>query len=193
MTNKEVWLVLTDRWADWEAAYAMARINEAPGFVVRIVAEDLQPKASIGGLRAQVDSVIEDGMDMENVAMLVLPGGYAWREDAHTLVVRLVQRAVERGVPVAAICGATQFLARNGFLDAVRHTGDERELFLQEEVGYAGLASFEEAQVVCDGGFITANETAAVEFGYEICKALGIDEELEEWYAYFRDGLVQKG
>lgn len=48
-------------------------------------------------------------------------------------------------------------------------------------------------QVVADGGFITANETAAVEFAYEIFKLLKVDsdEEMSQWFDNFKYGAVR--
>jgi len=44
---------------------------------------------------------------------------------------------------------------------------------------------------VVDGGFITANETAAVEFVYEIFKLLKVDsdEEMIQWFNNLKMGL----
>lgn len=45
-----------------------------------------------------------------------------------------------------------------------------------------------------DGNVITANETAAVEFAYEIFKLLEIDKpaEINQWFDDFKNGLVRK-
>ncbi len=50
------------------------------------------------------------------------------------------------------------------------------ELFLSQK-NYNGQLLYVPAQVVVDGGFITANETAAVEFAYHIFKKLKIDSD----------------
>ena len=44
-----------------------------------------------------------------------------------------------------------------------------------------------------DGGFITDNETAAVEFSYEIFKLLKVDsdEEMSQWFDNFKYGAVR--
>lgn len=49
------------------------------------------------------------------------------------------------------------------------------------------------AQIVVNGGFITANETAAVEFAYEIFKILKLDseDEMAEWYDNFNHGVIR--
>lgn len=59
--------------------------------------------------------------------------------------------------------------------------------------GYRGEEFYILAQVVSDGGFITANETAAVEFAYEIFKILKVDteEEMETWFDNFQNGAVR--
>ena len=53
--------------------------------------------------------------------------------------------------------------------------------------------SYIPAQVVVDGGFITANETAAVEFAYEIFKILKVDSDVEmaKWYDNFKYGAIR--
>ena len=59
--------------------------------------------------------------------------------------------------------------------------------------GYTGAERYVKAQVVVDGGFITANETAAVEFAYEIFKLLNLDspEEMAQWFDNFQNGAVR--
>lgn len=63
----------------------------------------------------------------------------------------------------------------------------------QSQSGYNGQSLYIPAQVVVDRGFITANETAAVEFAYEIFKAIKMDsdDEMAEWYDNFKNGAVR--
>jgi hypothetical protein len=58
---------------------------------------------------------------------------------------------------------------------------------------YRGENLYIPAQVVSDGGVITANETAAVEFAYEIFKILKVDsdEEMKKWFNNFQNGAVR--
>ncbi|WP_309164872.1 DJ-1/PfpI family protein [Terrisporobacter mayombei] len=56
---------------------------------------------------------------------------------------------MELHIPIAAICGATTFLCKHGFLDSVKHTGDSLELF-QEQKKYIGEAFYIHEQVVVD-------------------------------------------
>jgi len=192
MQTKQVLLVLTDKWVDWEAAYAIAEINLSPDYSITTVAIDLEPKVSIGGIRAGVGSLVTDWQDFSDVAMVILPGGYTWEDHDYPEIADLVRKAVAHAVPVAAICAATTWLAGHGFLNDIRHTGEEIDL-MQEQPGYKGALFYIEAQVVTDDGFITANETAAVEFAYEIIRALALmpEEQSSDWLHDYRDGLFR--
>lgn len=185
-------VVLTDRWCDWEAAYAIAVANSFSDYYVKTVAVDPAAKVSMGGIRAEIDLCVDDMNDFSKTAMVILPGGLSWEENDYHEIAGFVRRAEAAKVPVAAICGATLFLCKHGFLNRRKHTGDSPELF-QSVSGYQGESLYVPAQVVTDQGFITANETAAVEFAYEIFKIIGVDtpEEIESWYDNFKNGAVR--
>jgi putative intracellular protease/amidase len=193
MKNKnEILLLLTDRWCDWEAGYAIAVANSFSDYTVKTIAMDQSPKKSMGGIRAEVDYCVGDYQNFEQLAMIIIPGGLSWEDNEEEELAEFVRLAVKQEVPIAAICGATLFLCKNGFLDQVKHTGDSLELF-QSQNNYLGEAYYMPAQVVVDGGFITANETAAVEFAYRIFQVLEVDseEEIAEWYDKFQKGAVR--
>ncbi|ABR47621.1 ThiJ/PfpI domain protein [Alkaliphilus metalliredigens QYMF] len=193
LNNKnEVLLLLTDRWCDWEAGYAIAVINSFSDYVVKTISTDTIAKVSMGNIKAEVDYCISNYENINNLAMIILPGGLSWEENEHDEIAGFIQSAVKSDVPIAAICGATLFLCKNGFLNHVKHTGDSLELF-QSQKNYNGDSLYLPAQVVVDGGFITANETAAVEFAYYIFKALEVDsdEEIEQWYDNFKNGAIR--
>ena len=195
MKTKEVLLLLTENWADWEVSHAISGINPVDDYVVKTIAVDQLPKASIGGLRTEVDYTIEDYDNFDHLAMVILAGGFSWNE-THNDIADFLKKIVNQGIPVSAICGTTLFLARHGFLNQVKHTGDSWEYFeehLKDEAGYTGKENFVSAQVVVDNGFITANETASVEFAYEIFKVLKLfdDEDLAMWYDYFKNGMFR--
>lgn len=192
MQVKEVLVLLTNQWADWEAAYAIPIINSTSQYTVKTIAVDKAAKTSIGGIRAEIDYTIDAYRDLDNLAMLILPGGYSWKEQRHDEIAAFVKRVIDAKIPVAAICGATIFLGKHGFLDNTKHTGDELELF-QKEQGYNGQDFYVSAQTSIDNGIITANETAAVEFGRIILEILEIftDENGKRWYDYFKGGMVR--
>ncbi|MEK4946477.1 DJ-1/PfpI family protein [Carnobacterium sp. FSL W8-0810] len=188
INTKDVLLLLTDKWADWEASYAITEVNS-----VKTIALDKTSKSSIGGLRAEIDVSIEEYSDLSNLALVILPGGFSWQDNRYEEIAQFVKKVMEQEIPIAAICGATVFLGKHGLLDHVKHTGDDFSFFENQE-GYQGATNFLEAQVVRDKNIITANETAAIEFVYKIYQVLEIDEpkELEDWYDYFKNGLIRE-
>jgi len=195
MKKKEVLLFLTDHWADWEASHAIAGINTSKKYEMKTIAMDQQPKVSIGGLRTEIDYAMEDYQNFDHLAMVILTGSFSWNEERHDPVADFVKKALDRNVPIAAICGATIFLGRHGFLNQIKHTGDTPGDFyeqLKDENGYAGTKHFVSAQVVSDGGIITANETAAVEFAAEIFRTLDVyrSRHVYSWYNRFKNGTM---
>jgi putative intracellular protease/amidase len=185
-------VVLTEKWCDWEAGYAIAVANSFSDYKVKTVAIDDKPKISMGGINASVDYTIKGYDDFDSLAMVIMPGGLSWDDNDYCEIAEFVKKIMELHIPVAAICGATTFLCRNGLLDNVRHTGDSLELF-QSQKGYNGEALYVPAQVVADNNVITANETAAVQFAYEIFKILKVDseEEMAQWYDNFKNGAIR--
>jgi len=196
MQEKEVLLLLTEHWADWEASHAIAGINFAPQFVVKTIAVDKQSKVSIGGLRTEIDYVLGDYQSFDKLAMVILTGSYTWGEERHNEIADFVKKAIDAHIPIAAICGATIFLGKHGLLNDIKHTGDNWEYFqenLKDEKRYTGQKHFLSAQVVNDKGIITANETAAVDFASEILQTLKVypNEEINAWYDSFKNGRVR--
>lgn len=191
-TKNEVLIVLTEQWNDWEASYAIAVINSFSDYNVKTIAIDDFPKKSMGGINASIDYTIDDYQNFNNLAMVILPGGLSWEENDYREIAEFIKGIMELHIPIAAICGATTFLCKHGFLDNIKHTGDSFELF-QQQKEYRGEAFYINEQVVVDNQVITANETASVQFAYEIFKILEVDsnEELDQWYDNFKNGAIR--
>ena len=190
--KNEVLIVLTEKWNDWEASYAIAVINSFSDYKVKTIAVDDFPKISMGGINAFINCTINNYQNFNNLAMVILPGGLSWEENDYSNIAVFIKNIMELQIPIAAICGATTFLCKHGLLDNVKHTGDSLELF-QQQKEYNGEAFYIHEQVVVDNKVITANETAAVQFAYEIFNILGIDsdEEIEQWYDNFKNGVIR--
>ena len=138
MQKNEVLLLLTDHWADWEASHAIVGINCSEQYVLKTIAIDKQPKVSIGGMKAEVDFAINEYQNFDNLAMIILTGSFSWGRNRYDEIADFVLKAKKSGVLIAAICGGTIFLAKHGFLDNIKHTGDELEYFeemLENEEG----------------------------------------------------------
>lgn len=190
--QETVHLAVYDTAADWEYGYAVAHINnhdfqQRPGrYAVATVGPTRESITTTGGIRVVPDLALDD-LDPADSAMLILPGASDWVTEPDRLApfARVARRFTEAGVPVAAICGATAGLAREGLLDDRAHTSNAAE-FLQA-VGYAGAAFYRDQPAVTDRGVITATAVAPVEFAREIFTALDLYEPatLDAWYRLY--------
>jgi putative intracellular protease/amidase len=197
LSNRAVHLFVFDTMADWEAAFAIAGINNpqfqlAPGrYRVATVAASRAMVTTIGGVRVQPDLVLDE-VSPGVSAMLILPGGQRWESGGNSEAVDKARDFVAAGVPVAAICAATLALARGGLLDERAHTSNAPEYLAAS--GYRGGGLYRRVPATTDGNLITASGIAPVDFAYEIFKTLGLYGEpaLEAWYALFKSGDASK-
>lgn len=191
--KKEVLVFIFDGYADWESAYICSELNGSEtDYIVKTLSLDKEPKISMGGFRIIPDYSVSDYP--KNFEMLLLIGGNAWREQKNNDVQPVVEYAVNRHIPVAAICNAANFMAENGYLDNIRHSGNTLEYMKSQAPHYKGDDNFIEKQAVCDSDIITANGTATLEFAREIMLRLKVKpvEKIDEWYKFNKLGLYGK-
>ncbi|MFF7488718.1 DJ-1/PfpI family protein [Streptomyces luteogriseus] len=184
--GKPVHLAVYDTLADWETGHATVQLART-GHEIRTVGPSTAPVRSAGGLRIQPDLAL-DGLRPEDSALLILPGADLWdTSDDLAPFARTARAFLDAGVPVAAICGATAGLAREGLLDDRDHTSAVS--FYLAATGYAGGGRYVEADAVTDGPLITAGPTEPVAFAREILRLLGVyeGEVLDAWYRLFHD------
>ncbi|OKK02667.1 thiamine biosynthesis protein ThiJ [Streptomyces sp. CB03234] len=184
--GKTVHLAVYDTLADWETGHATAWLARS-GYDIRTVGPTTDPVTSIGGLRITPDLALTD-LRPEDSALLILPGGDLW--DAGDDLAPFAAKArtfLDAGVPVAAICGATAGLAREGLLDDRDHTSAVS--FYLAATGYKGGDRYVEADAVTDGDLITAGPTEPVAFAREVLGKMGAFEgtKLDAWYRLFHD------
>ncbi|MFB6502694.1 MULTISPECIES: type 1 glutamine amidotransferase family protein [unclassified Streptomyces] len=185
-TRASVHLAVYDTLADWETGHATAHLARA-GFTVRTVGPTTDPVTTMGGMRVLPDLALAD-LRPEDSALLVLPGADLWDSgDALAPFARAARGFLDAGVPVAAICGATAGLAREGLLDDRAHTSAVS--FYLAATGYEGGERYVEADAVTDGDLITAGPTEPVAFAREVLARLGVygGEKLDAWYRLFHD------
>jgi putative intracellular protease/amidase len=141
----------------------------------------------MGGVRILPDTSVPE-IQISRGAMLILPGGNRWETEDCADILDLAREFRIRGVPVAAICGATMALARAGMLDDFHHTSNSREYLAAS--GYRGASFYCDVPAIADEGLITASGFASVEFSREIFRELGLYSQpsLDAWYALFRFG-----
>lgn len=156
---KTALFVLLDQYADWEGAYLLSLLNQRDDWQIK-TASNLPQVESIGGLQTMIDFKISE-IDRE-FELLVLIGGNSWNIHSPELY-QIIEKQLIRGLPIAAICGAVDYLANHGFLEGYRHTGNDRFLW-QDYPNYQTPENFYERQAVSDRNLVTANGTAALEF-----------------------------
>ncbi len=179
VTSRVIALYTTDTMADWEYAYLTTQVTTAesirPGrFRLLLVGDGLEPVTSLGGLPitpsadlSELTTLAEEG----RLAALVVPGGETYAQ-GHERLTAAVQELLERGVPVAAICGGTFLLARHGVLDTRSHTSNSKGYL--ETSGYRGERHYAQAPVVTDQGVTTASGIHAIPFTAEVMRVSGL-------------------
>ncbi|MGW7168661.1 DJ-1/PfpI family protein [Streptomyces sp. NPDC054884] len=191
MSGKPVHLAVYDTFADWETGFATAYLARGGHRIRTVGASAAAPVASIGGLRVLPHLALDD-VRPEDSSLLILPGADLWDTgDDLAPFARKAREFLAAGAPVAAICGATAGLAREGLLDERDHTGAVS--FYLAATGYRGGHRYTEADAVTDGGLVTAGPTEPVAFAREILGLLGVyeGEVLDAWYRLFHDSDPQ--
>ncbi|MEO3972453.1 DJ-1/PfpI family protein [Streptomyces sp. CAU 1734] len=184
--TRTVHLAVYDTFADWETGHTTAHLAQN-GWTVRTVGLTTDPVTTMGGLRVRPDLALAD-VGPEESGLLILTGASAWDTGDELAPFAAKARAfLDAGTPVAAICGATLGLAREGLLDDRAHTSAVS--FYLAASGYAGGDRYREADAVTDGDLITAGPTEPVAFAREVFARLGVyeGERLDAWYRLFHD------
>lgn len=196
MSNEILFVLLPD-YAAHEAVYLAQAVasddyalKKNPKYVSAVVAPGEEPVKSIGGFRTVPDYTFDTLPG--DYAAIVLIGGFGWDTPVAEKVVPLVRNALEKGRIVGAICNAASFLARHGFLNNVRHTGNGLEqLKLWGGTNYTNADGYVHAQAVSDKNIVTANGSAALEFARELLLLLENDtpEHIEMFYNFNKLGF----
>ncbi|MFI6600769.1 DJ-1/PfpI family protein [Nonomuraea sp. NPDC050536] len=190
-TKKTVHVAIYDGLADWEAGYATAHINrdlwqQRPGtFQVVTVARTFDPITTLGGNRIVPDMTLDD-LDPADSEMLILAGSDDWITGELDDFGRKAAEFLDAGTPVAAICGATAGMARQGLFNERPHTSAVVE-FLQAQEAYKGAECYVDADAVTGGDLISAGPTEPVAFAREIFAKLDLytPEKLDAWYRLY--------
>lgn len=196
--KKDVYIHVCDGIADWEMALAAAMVSKNGGdfpknktYNVVTFSLDKQPIKTMGEINILPDIHIND-IDISKVAMVILPGARMYLDSDVQELVPFIEACAKNRVPVAAICGSTAFLAKNGFLNTVEHTSNGPKWLKKIAPNYLGEKNYVHKPSVSDGGFITASIFGQVEFTYNILKTLEVftPKFLELWFTAFKNGYV---
>ncbi len=196
MSNEILYILLPD-FASHEMVYLMEAISSDeqqlktnPKYVNRIVAPTAEPACAIGRFKVISDYTFDNIPD--DFAALVLIGGYGWLSPVADVVKPIVRKAIGKGKIVGAICNGASFMAKCGFLNNVRHTGNGVEqLKLWGGENYTNPDGYIHAQAVSDRNIVTANGSGALEFAKELLLLLENDtpERIEMYYQFNKQGF----
>lgn len=203
--NKIVLFFLLDGYADWETGYTSAKLHNL-GYSVHTISLKLSAVKSQGNFQTSIDYSLDTFYDYENLAALLLIGGTGWGDqhlikgydrnlydkNASKSIKGFIDHSLSiPNVVVAAICDGATFMADNGYLDEIPHTGNSLAHLSEKAPGYEGKEFFQEKQAVSSDKIITANGTAPLEFSREILislNELGSKERVNEWYMLNKKG-----
>ncbi len=196
---KEILYVLLNNYAEHEIAFLPEAVKtdeigfrKEPKYENKIVASTMEPVKSIGGLSTLPDYTF-DTMP-KDYAALVLIGGFGWLTSEADNALPCVKEALAEGKIVGAICNAVSWMAKQGLLNHIRHTGNGlQQLQMWGGENYTNEAVYIDEQAVTDGNIVTANGSGYLEFARELLKLLENDtpEMINGWYTFMSDGLVK--
>lgn len=196
MSNEILYILLPD-FASHEMVYLMEAISSDeqqlkpnPKYVNRIVTPTAEGVSAIGGFKVIPDYTFDNMPD--DFAALVLIGGYGWLSPIAEDVKPIVRKAIEKDRIVGAICNGASFMAKCGFLNNVRHTGNGLDqLILWGGENYTNPEGYTHVQAVSDRSIVTANGSATLEFAKELLMLLGNDtpERIEMYYLFNKLGF----
>jgi len=146
---------------------------ESAGFLLETVSDKKGfAKAAVGDIEVEITKTLEECSMGDFEAIMLVGGEGALESLENNETVRLLNEALIADKLIAAICISPRILARAHILHGKMATGwngDESLPQIFEENGVI----FEDAPVVVDGNFITANgPKAAEEYGKAILEAL---------------------
>lgn len=154
----------------FEEIEALATVDILRRAGVEVVTVGVGTKMPVGahGIAVCAD-IAENELDVATIDGIVLPGGMPGTTnlEASSFVQNAIAVAMERGLPVAAICAAPSILGHGGYLNGKKVTcypGFEQEL--------TG-AIISDDGVVTDGNIITAaGAGVAIDFALELVRYL---------------------
>lgn len=180
--------------ADWEVGYLNAEIHsrryfkkERESLKIVTMSNTRNPIITMGGLRVVPDIEIKE-FDMNDAAILILPGGNTWTDQIHDIVLSIAKKCLDNGSIVAAICGATIGLARVGLLNQRYHTSNDLEFLKMICPSYIGEKYYKKEPAVTDENLITASGIAPLDFTVHVLRKLDVflPEVLDSWQQLYK-------
>ena len=175
MKNNVCYLFICNGYSDWEPALAIANLKKHFNYTIRTFSIDGKTIRSMGNLAIQPDCSIQE-VDVNATDLLILPGGDIWEQGGNQELAPLVKKVSEAQKTIAAICGATVFMANNGYLDTINHTSNGLPYLQKLAPNYKGEKYYQQQPCVTSGHLITANGAAMIEFTIAIYKKMQVED-----------------
>ena len=190
----KAYLYILNTLADWEIGYITAELNSGrfldktkPPIQLIKIGNTTEPIKTMGGITITPDENI-DNVTLKEGDLLILPGADTWMEESNKKIMSRITELLSQNIIIAAICGATVALAKNGILDNRKHTSNDKEFLKMFCPEYTGENFYLNQPTVTDNNLITASSFAVLEFSYEIFKRTNVmkTETLEAWYQLYK-------
>lgn len=188
--KKKIIVYLFDGFSDWEIAYFTPEIKKSDRFELIYCSENGQEVCSMGGLRVTPQLSLSE-IKMDDLELIVLPGGTFWENPGVTPIDDFIKNAFQEQKPIAAICGATIYLARMGMLNEVNHTSNDLNYLKMVAPEYTGEQNYINAPATTGQNIITACGIAPIEFAQEIFRKIALYDEpsIKKWFDLFKHGI----
>jgi putative intracellular protease/amidase len=188
--KKKIYVFLFDGFSDWEISFLTPEINKSEKFDLVYFSKNGTQVKSMGGLQIIPTTSLNE-FKLEDIDLLILPGGTAWEKGENTEIEELTKSVSERGKSIAAICAATTYLGQLGLLNDLKHTSNDLNYLKGIAPKYCGDKNYKNSLAVTDKNIITANGIAPIEFAREIFITIGLynEDNIEKWFQLFKNGI----
>lgn len=191
---KKIYMYLLDTMADFEHGYVLQGLTlqkmlSKQEYELCTVATSREPIRTVGGMTLIPDIALDE-LDENQAAALLLIGADTWGDTEQVAILEVAKSLIERGVLVAAICGATLGLANVGILDTRYHTSNALFFLTNMASNYSGEQYYKDAVAVTDNNLVTASAAGSLLWAKYIFEKLEIysPETIEAWYNYYSTG-----
>ena len=162
----------------------MVKVGDEPfdapqGKLMEIIVKSVAPErmhnrshaVSARNIIIETDLYIDDIKNLDDLEMIVLPGGAAGVENLYNCekLKEIIGYCVENNIKISAICAAPSILARLGYLENIKATAYPSFRHYLDDGG----AIISEEKVITDGLFTTAAAAGvSIEFALELVNIL---------------------
>ena len=188
--KKKIHIFIFEGFSDWEISYLTPEIKKSSAYEPIFISKHETPIRSMGGMLI-IPDISLNLVDVNEIEMLILPGGEAWDKHDDNEINDLVLELHRRNKHIAAICAATAYLCDMGLLDAVKHTSNDISYLKWVVPKYSTDSNYVNIPAITDGNIITAGGVYPIEFAKEVFQAIKLksEDDIEKWYQLFKNGV----